>query len=245
MLVFWVITPYGLAGRYQRFGATEQQVCEIWGSHGGEDLDVVILGCDAVFPSSGLKMDTVCSSETLVSTYDSTRCYSPEDRRRRLHLRISDHSYLLFCWVPYQGKDVKWGCSGKGCWGECLDLRQRKERKKLHNEELHNLYRWLWLYALSLSAFSHNIIMRSFSILSYRSYRAGPLSCARSFTDSPHHFDSMDYRLRPVLVNHSENTRIFIRFPFYAFSIYAAIRRDATPRITTVTCTLHQLLLEW
>jgi hypothetical protein len=42
-----------------------------------------------------------------------------------------------------------------------------------------------------------------------RSCRAGPLSCARSFTDSPHHFDSGDYKLRPLMVYRSENTREF------------------------------------
>jgi hypothetical protein len=39
-----------------------------------------------------------------------------------------------------------------------------------------------------------------------RTCRAGPLSCARSFTDSPHHFDSGYYKSRPVMVHHSENT---------------------------------------
>jgi hypothetical protein len=52
-----------------------------------------------------------------------------------------------------------------------------------------------------------------------------PLSCAGSFTDSPHHFDSGDYKLRPLMVYHSKNLRAFIRFPFYAFSIHAGIRR--------------------
>jgi hypothetical protein len=63
------------------------------------------------------------------------------------------------------------------------------------------------------------------------SCRAGPLSCARSFTDSPHHFESGDYKLKPLMVYHSENLRAFICFPFYA-----AISRNATPRITRVTC---------
>jgi hypothetical protein len=60
-----------------------------------------------------------------------------------------------------------------------------------------------------------------------RSCRAVPLSCARSFTDSSRHFDSADHRLRPVMVHHSENQRTC--FPFYAFSVYAAISRNATP----------------
>jgi hypothetical protein len=35
--------------------------------------------------SSALKMEAVCSSETLVSTYKSTRRYYPEDQHRHLH----------------------------------------------------------------------------------------------------------------------------------------------------------------
>jgi hypothetical protein len=62
-----------------------------------------------------------------------------------------------------------------------------------------------------------------------RNFLAGPLSCARSFTDSSHHFDSRDYKLRPLMVYHSENPRACLRFPFYAFSIYAANSRNATP----------------
>jgi hypothetical protein len=57
-----------------------------------------------------------------------------------------------------------------------------------------------------------------------RSCRACPMSCARSCTDSPHHFDSGYYKLRPDMEYHSENSRAFIRLPFYAFSVYAAIR---------------------
>jgi hypothetical protein len=46
-----------------------------------------------------------------------------------------------------------------------------------------------------------------------RSCRAGPLSCARSFTDSPHHFDSGDYKLRPLMMYDSENPRVCYTFP--------------------------------
>jgi hypothetical protein len=62
-----------------------------------------------------------------------------------------------------------------------------------------------------------------------RSCRAGPLSCARSFTDSSQYFDSGHYKLRPLMVDHSENTRTFVRFPFNALFIHAAIRRNAKP----------------
>jgi hypothetical protein len=46
-----------------------------------------------------------------------------------------------------------------------------------------------------------------------RSYRSGPLRCARSFTDSPHHFDSECYKLRPLIAYHSENERAFYTSP--------------------------------
>jgi hypothetical protein len=91
------------------------------------------------------------------------------------------------------------------------------------------------LYALSLSAFSHMLGFITVSWDQYpirghgRSCRAGPLSCARSFTDPPHRFDSGDCKLSPLTVHHSGNTRAFIRFTFYAFSINAAIHRNATP----------------
>jgi hypothetical protein len=49
-----------------------------------------------------------------------------------------------------------------------------------------------------------------------RNCRAGPLSYARSFTNSPHHFHSGDYKLRPLMVYHTKNIRASIRFPFYA-----------------------------
>jgi hypothetical protein len=46
-----------------------------------------------------------------------------------------------------------------------------------------------------------------------RSCRAGPLSCARSFADSPRHFDFGDHKLRQLMVCHSENTRACYTFP--------------------------------
>jgi hypothetical protein len=62
------------------------------------------------------------------------------------------------------------------------------------------------------------------------SYRSDPLSCARSFTETHHHLGSGDYKLRPLMVY---TTQIIyghiVRFPFYGFSMYATIRRNATP----------------
>jgi hypothetical protein len=66
-----------------------------------------------------------------------------------------------------------------------------------------------------------------------RCCRADPISCTRSFIASPHHFNSMGYKLRPLMVDHSENPQEFIRFPFNAFSIHAVTQ---APRITRVTC---------
>jgi hypothetical protein len=69
---------------------------KIWGSHGGEDIYVGLLGSNTVWtilrreiqtfrrnilsPSSALKLEVVCSTETLVSTYKSTRRYYPEEQ---------------------------------------------------------------------------------------------------------------------------------------------------------------------
>jgi hypothetical protein len=57
ILIFWVVTPRGRIRRYQRF---EETFC---------------------LPSSILKEEAVCSSETLLPAYKSTRRYNPEDGR--------------------------------------------------------------------------------------------------------------------------------------------------------------------
>jgi hypothetical protein len=57
MLVFWVVTPCGLVGRYKRLGETY---------------------CTWV-----LKTETWCFSETSVRTYKSAQRYSPEDQHRQ------------------------------------------------------------------------------------------------------------------------------------------------------------------
>jgi hypothetical protein len=50
-----------------------------------------------VKPSSGLKMEAVCSAETSVSTYKSTRRYNPEDQHRhRYDLKITENEYYNF-----------------------------------------------------------------------------------------------------------------------------------------------------
>jgi hypothetical protein len=50
-----------------------------------------------------------------------------------------------------------------------------------------------------------------------RNCRAGPLSCARSFSDSPHHFDFGDCKLRPLMVCHSEDARAYYTFSVLRF----------------------------
>jgi hypothetical protein len=68
MLLFWVLAPCRLVGRCQRFGE-----------------------------SSALKMETVCFSETLASTNESTRRQDPEDHHHHPHRRenLKSHNYLL------------------------------------------------------------------------------------------------------------------------------------------------------
>jgi hypothetical protein len=45
---------------------------------------------------SALKMEAVCSSETLVSTYESTRCCNTEDQHRHRHRRENFQSHITF-----------------------------------------------------------------------------------------------------------------------------------------------------
>jgi hypothetical protein len=71
MLVFWVLMHCRRVGTYQRVGS----------------------------PSSGLKtaLETVCFSETLVSTYKSTWRYYPEDQHQYIDGRenLKSHKRLL------------------------------------------------------------------------------------------------------------------------------------------------------
>jgi hypothetical protein len=70
-----------------------------WAWFGTNDttvLPVVLHGCRTW--SSALKVETVCSPETLVSTYKFTWRYYPEDQHRRLHRREnlkSHHTAVL------------------------------------------------------------------------------------------------------------------------------------------------------
>jgi hypothetical protein len=73
-LVFWVVTPRGVVGRYHR--------------------DTNFLQERTSAP--GLKMEVVCSSETLVSTYTSTRRYSTEDQHPFFSCRKNING-LFYC----------------------------------------------------------------------------------------------------------------------------------------------------
>jgi hypothetical protein len=50
-------------------------------------------------------METTCFSESLVSTYKSTRRYNPEDQQQHLHrlenLKLQILTYLLICLFIY------------------------------------------------------------------------------------------------------------------------------------------------
>jgi hypothetical protein len=68
-----------------------RSVYDIWNSHGGEDVHVDLLRCDAMRicrwvptfrksilpPSWRLNMEAVCSFEMLLSAYKTTRCHNP------------------------------------------------------------------------------------------------------------------------------------------------------------------------
>jgi hypothetical protein len=64
-----------------------------------------------------------------------------------------------------------------------------------------------------------------------RSCRAGPLSCARSFTYSPHHFDSGDYKFRPLMVFHPENALACCTFPVLRLFDINDDTQERNPRV--------------
>jgi hypothetical protein len=76
MLVFWVVTSCEI-----RFGDISCVYLQpVWTCDRYQLFRIKILS-----PSSALKMETVCFSETLISTYTSTRCYYLEDQHRHFH----------------------------------------------------------------------------------------------------------------------------------------------------------------
>jgi hypothetical protein len=96
IVVFWVVTPCGLIGGYQRFGGT----CHFHfqrRSHFTSIFRVEVI--------STVKMDVIRSSELLVTSYKTTRRHNPEYHSRHLHRHENlksqyycfDHSFWKAC----------------------------------------------------------------------------------------------------------------------------------------------------
>jgi hypothetical protein len=103
---------------------------------------------------------------------------------------------------------------------------------KVLRAEYKNMHcRWFSLYMLLLFAFSpfHSFISVSWEASIYYPLHAGPLSCACSFTDSLHHFDSGDYKLRPLMVHHSEILQACYTSPFSRVFDIHSDSRNVTP----------------
>jgi hypothetical protein len=63
-------------------------------THFPKHVDVVPLGCDAVSPSSNLKMEKMCLSQTLVSSYKFIQRHNPEGHLRHPHCRKNLKSHI-------------------------------------------------------------------------------------------------------------------------------------------------------
>jgi hypothetical protein len=78
---------------------------EIWRSNGGEDVEVVLLGSNAVWnilpPSSVLTIEAECSSETFMSTYESTRRHNTvyQHRQIRQSLKFKCNKFSTCVWT--------------------------------------------------------------------------------------------------------------------------------------------------
>jgi hypothetical protein len=75
MAVFWVVAPCSLVGVYQRFG----------------DISARFLTRGLLI---ALMMEAARTSETLIHSYQTTRCYNPEDSHLHTHRRENLKSYL-------------------------------------------------------------------------------------------------------------------------------------------------------
>jgi hypothetical protein len=64
-----------------------------------------------------------------------------------------------------------------------------------------------------------------------KSYHTSPLSCVCSFTDSPHHFDLRDYKLRPLMSYHSENPWSCYMFPVLRIFDTHSNLQEHNPRV--------------
>jgi hypothetical protein len=63
------------ANQFFATSLTNEEHIEIWDSLDDEDVDDGLLGCDAVW----MKMESIRSYETLLSTYKFTRRHNSED----------------------------------------------------------------------------------------------------------------------------------------------------------------------
>lgn len=128
------------------------------------------------------------------------------------------------------------------------------------------LFRWLVIRAFAIRGFIPESWGTEVSfqrplyvgITCGRRCHADALSCACIFGDSRHHFDSRYYKLSPLMVSHSENTRTFIRLPFYAWSrklgspgqfrslwFYKGVRPWLFNYSSTTACSVHCLRNIW
>lgn len=64
---------------------------EIWGPHSSENVDVGLLGYNAMWIY--LKMEAVCSSKMVVSTYKYTWYYNSEDKHQQ-HCLLSENYFI-------------------------------------------------------------------------------------------------------------------------------------------------------
>jgi hypothetical protein len=76
-VVFWVIVACSLVGCYRRFGKT---------------FSVFKIAMSA------LKMETVCSSETLVITYYTIPCHKPEEHNMNSHCYVNFSGLYNMLW---------------------------------------------------------------------------------------------------------------------------------------------------
>jgi hypothetical protein len=72
IVVVWVVTPCSLVCVYQRFGGTYR-----------------------LLHPSVLKMEAICSFETLINTYETARRQNPDDHYRLLSHNLTGRTELI------------------------------------------------------------------------------------------------------------------------------------------------------
>jgi hypothetical protein len=79
-IVTWVMAPYSLVGRQEHFAGTHCILCK---------------SCSQI--TSTLKMEAVCSSETLVPIYQTSWCHNSDDHNMNLHsMKTSNRTNMVF-----------------------------------------------------------------------------------------------------------------------------------------------------